>query len=78
VRYAKTLRCWCFNVITNVIILATKREPASLWVPKLPLRQRTPGWMARLDLARESPLPLVFKTVHATFGYPRKAGHLET
>src|SRR5436305_11737882 len=43
VRYAKTLRCCCFSVVTTVIMLATKRDPASLWVPKLPLRQRTPG-----------------------------------
>jgi X-Pro dipeptidyl-peptidase (S15 family) len=30
VRYAKTLRCCCFNVATTVIMFATKREPSSL------------------------------------------------
>src|SRR5262245_52432325 len=30
VRYSKTLRCCCFNVVTTVIMFATKREPSSL------------------------------------------------
>src|SRR4029453_19209640 len=37
VRYSKTLRCCCFNVATTVIMFATKREPSSLCVPKLPV-----------------------------------------
>src|SRR5712691_7901605 len=48
VRYSKTLRCCCFNVATTVSMLSTKREPSALCVPKLPLRQRTPG---RIDLS---------------------------
>src|SRR5712691_3981 len=48
VRYAKTLRCCCCNVMTTVIMLSTKREPSSLCVPKLPLRHSTPG---RSDLS---------------------------
>src|SRR5438128_107019 len=48
VRYSKTLRCCCFNVATTVIMLSTKREPSALCVPKLPLRQSTPG---RIDLS---------------------------
>src|SRR5712691_9601046 len=48
VRYSKTLRCCCFNVDTTGIILSTTREPASLCVPKLPLRHSTPG---RIDLS---------------------------
>src|SRR4029450_1246710 len=43
VRYSKTLRCCCFNVATTVIMFATKREPSSLCVPKLPVRHSTPG-----------------------------------
>src|SRR5712691_11752171 len=46
VRYSKTLRCCCFNVATTVIMLSTKREPSALCVPKLPLRQSTPGRIA--------------------------------
>jgi hypothetical protein len=67
VRYAKILRCCCFKVDTTVSMLSTKREPASLCVPKLPLRHSTPGRIARLNSARRSLSPLVFKTVHATF-----------
>src|SRR5215831_18382865 len=48
VRYSKTFRCCCFNVATTVIMLSTKREPSALCVPKLPLRQSTPG---RIDLS---------------------------
>src|SRR4030095_3389385 len=48
VRYSKTLRCCCFRVATTVIMLSTKREPSALCVPKLPLRQSTPG---RIDLS---------------------------
>src|SRR4030095_3724875 len=43
VRYSKTLRCCCFNVATTVIMFATKRQPPSLCVPKLPVRHSTPG-----------------------------------
>src|SRR5207247_7631121 len=46
VRYSKTVRCCCFNVATTVSMLATKREPSALCVPKLPLRQSTPGRIA--------------------------------
>src|SRR5438445_1587557 len=46
VRYSKTLRCCCFNVATTVIMLSTQREPSALCVPKLPLRQSTPGRIA--------------------------------
>ena len=43
VRYPRTLRFCCFNVITTVIMCSTKREPSLLCVPKLPLRHSTPG-----------------------------------
>src|SRR5215510_8133249 len=48
VRDSKTLRCCCFRVATTVIMLSTQHEPSALCVPKLPLRQSTPG---RIDLS---------------------------
>ena len=58
--YARTLRCWCLSVATTVIIASTNRDPWALCVPKLPLRHRTPGRIARLQSMEGSlPSPLL-------------------
>jgi hypothetical protein len=35
------------SVATTVIIASTHRDPAALWVPKRPVRHKTPGRIAR-------------------------------
>jgi hypothetical protein len=47
VKCSRTLRCGCLSVATTVIIASTNLEPSALWVPKMPLRQSTPGRIAR-------------------------------
>jgi predicted ATPase len=44
---SRTLRCCCCRMATTVISASTQRQPSALWVPKLPLRQRSPGRIAR-------------------------------
>src|SRR5215510_11014913 len=50
------LRCCCLSVATTVIMASTNRDPSALWVPKLFLRHKTPGRMARLQ-SMEGSLP---------------------
>src|SRR5438093_9628038 len=64
VRYSKTLRCCCFNVVTTVIILSTKREPSSLCVPTLPLRHSTPGRIDRAAVLLVGSTPSTCTNVH--------------
>src|SRR5262249_23160544 len=63
-RYSKTLRCCCFSVATTVIMLATKRDPASLCVPKLVLRHCTPGRIARSAVLLVGSTPSTCTNVH--------------
>src|SRR6266542_5056933 len=64
VRYSKTLCCCCFNVATTVIMLSTKREPSALCVPKLPLRQSTPGRIALSAVLFVGSTPATCTNVH--------------
>src|SRR6516162_7925855 len=64
VRYSKTLRCCCFKVVTTVIMLSTKREPSALCVPKLPLRQSTPGRIALSAILLVGSTPSTCTKVH--------------
>src|SRR5262249_982019 len=76
VRSSSTLRFWCFNVATTVIILSTKREPASLWVPKLPLRHCTPGRIARSALFCVGSTPATCTKVHNAWRRFRISWHV--
>src|SRR5215467_245870 len=64
VRYSKTLRCCCFSVATTVSMLSTKREPSALCVPKLPLRQSTPGRIALSAVLLVGSTPSTCTNVH--------------
>ena len=64
VRYSKTLRCCCCNVATTVSMLSTKREPSALCVPKLPLRQSTPGRIALSAVLFVGSTPATWTNVH--------------
>src|SRR5215470_5825146 len=76
VRSSSTLRFWCFNVATTVIILSTKREPASLWVPKLPLRHCTPGRIARSAVLFVGSTPATCTKVHNAWRRFRISRHV--
>src|SRR5207248_5084037 len=76
VRNSKTLRCCCCNVVTTVIILSTKREPSALCVPKLPLRQSTPGRIDRSAALLVGSTPSTCTNVHSASRRFRMSWHV--
>jgi len=76
VRYSKTLRCCCFRVATTVCMLSTKREPSALCVPKLPLRQSTPGRIALSAVLLVGSTPSTCTNVHNAWRRFRMARHV--
>ena len=61
---ARTWRGGGFSVATPVLSASTQREPAALWVPKLPWRQRPPGRIARSAAWVGGAPPACRTTVH--------------